>query len=261
MAITTPSFLTATRREGALILSLDSPKLTLDLANALYNSLKNATTDRSVRAVCLHGSSGVFMEGVDMTAFRGDFVDALDLTNQRMHPWNNAIRELVTMEKPIVTILEGSVVGSGLALALVSDLSFAADTATFQPCYLDHAMTPDGGVTWLLPRRVGLTRAAEILLCNSQLTAHKAEELGLVTRIYPSEDLYTQAFAILDTLAQGPTRALGGTKILLHQSFQNDLNQQLGLEHSWFGAMGRSFDMRECMRAIATGKAPRYGGS
>lgn len=253
------------RNGQALIVTFNRPDaknaLTLDLANQAFTILKNATTDRSVRAVLINGAGHNFMAGVDMSQYVGDLSTALERTNQIVAPYHSAIRELQAMDKPVLACVEGEVSGCGLSFMLACDLVMAGHSAKFNCQFIDRALTPDGACTYFLPRKVGSGRAAEILMLNREFGIDEAKQWGLVNFVVDDDALQEESMQLVMQMAEGPTKAYGGIKKLLLRSFDQDLNAHLGLEHNYYGQTVRSFDFREYLLASASSRPAKFTGT
>lgn len=253
------------RRGQALILTFNRPDhanaMTMDMASQMFTILKNVTTDRSVRAVLLRGAGGNFMDGLDMSFYTGDLDRALEHANQLVLPYHSAIRELQAMDKPVLAMVEGYVTGNGFSLMLAADLVIASRSARFNTRFAEYGLTPDGGCSYFLPRKVGLSRAIEIMTLCEEFDAAWAERLRLVNKVVEDSDLEEEALIWLDKLTNGPTKAYGAIKKMAARSFEQDLNAHLGLEHSYFGQSSRSFDFREAVKAHKEGRDPRFTGT
>ena len=112
-------------------------------------------------------------------------------------------RRLRDFPMPIVTAINGPAVGIGMSLALMGDLILAARSAYFLLSFARIGLVPDGGLTWLLPRAIGVARAREMALLAEPLPAEKALEWGLINRLLPDEQLQDEALAIAGRLADG----------------------------------------------------------
>ncbi len=253
------------RRGQALILTFNRPEqhnaLTLDMANQLFTILKNATTDPGVRAVMLCGAGNCFMDGLDMQFYAGDFGAALEHANQLVQPYHSAIRELQSMDKPVLSAVEGRITGPGMSFMLASDLVIAARSATFVCGFTENALSPNGGASYFLPRRIGASHAMEMFMMNEPIDAHYADKVHLVNRVADDDKLQEESLAWIDALAAGPTRAYGAAKKLVMRSFEQDLNAHLGLEHTYYGHTSRSFDFREAVKAFFAKRPPHYTGA
>lgn len=253
------------RRGQTLILTLNRPQnanaMTLDMATQLFTILKNTTTDRSVRAVLLRGAGDHFMDSLDMSLYRGDFNAVLERMSQVVLPYHSAIRELQVMDKPVIAVTQGHVAGAGFSLMVAADLVISAKSARFNARFSQIGLTPDGGCSYFLPRKVGMARAVEIMMLSQEFNADDAAAIGLVNKVVPDEQLMDEALKWADQLAAGPTKALGAIKQLACRAFEEDIIKHLSLEHTYLGQASRSFDFREAIMARAAGRDPKFTGT
>lgn len=253
------------KRGNVLIVTFNRPgngnALTFDMATQLFNVLKPATVDRGIRAVMLQGAGGTFMNGFEMAMFATDFNVSIERANQMIQPYHGAIRELTVMDKPVLGIASGMTAGPGMSFLLACDLVIAARSAMFNCKFASYGMTPDGGCSMMLTRRVGSARAAELLMFSEDFGAERAEQLNLINAVVDDAKLNTEALAWIDRLANGPTRVYGGMKKLIAKSFEQDINAQLSLEHTHWGASARGFDFREAIKANAAKRPAKFTGS
>jgi hypothetical protein len=123
------------------------------------------------------------------------------------------------MKKPLVVLVNGPAAGAGLSLALAGDITLAAKSAHFTGAYGALGLTPDGGMTWSLPRLVGRRRAQEIILSNRRVSAEEAAAIGLVTRVVADDALEAEGAELAANLARASTAAIGAARQLLLDSF------------------------------------------
>src|SRR5690606_4750027 len=102
---------------------------------------------------------------------------------------HEAVLTLATMNKPLVTAINGPAAGAGMSLAILGDIVIASEAAHFTAAYTGIGLTPDGGMSWLLPRIVGVRVAQAMILTNRRVAVAEAMETGLVTRAVPTADL------------------------------------------------------------------------
>ena len=131
----------------------------------------------------------------------------------------DGLLRLTELAKPVVAAVHGAVAGAGLAFVLTADLVVAARSTKFLMAYAGVGLTPDCGVSYLLPRAVGQQRALEMALMNRPLTAEEAREWGLVTEVVDDEAAVSRAEEVAAQLAAGPAFALGQAKRLLRSSW------------------------------------------
>ena len=161
---------------------------------------------------------------------------------------------------PVVCAVRGWAAGLGCQLALVADVTVAADDARFWEPFLQRGFTPDSGATWLLPRLVGVARAKELLLLGRRLTGAEAAEWGLVHRAVPETDLDATAEELVSRLASGPTVAIGLTKRALHRALEGSLSEALEAEANALELSSRSPDFKEGLAAFRESRPPDFTG-
>jgi 2-(1,2-epoxy-1,2-dihydrophenyl)acetyl-CoA isomerase len=172
-----------------------------------------------------------------------------------MHPIIYLMRRL---KKPIVASVDGACAGLGMSLVLASDLAVAADNAVFTLAYVKIGTTPDGGASFFLPRTVGMKRAMEIALLSDRLDAHTAERHGIVNRVVAPDLLAVETEALARRLADGPTQAIGRTKLLLSSALEHGLEAHLQLEGINFAACTLTDDMLEGVSAFVEKRRPKF---
>jgi 2-(1,2-epoxy-1,2-dihydrophenyl)acetyl-CoA isomerase len=254
-------------REGRIAtLTLNRPQVlnTLDFAlmEALVARIGEVAQDSEIRCVIVNGAGRHFMAGGDLRAFAsrldrpaGEFSAQFTLMVDRLHA---CIETLQRMDKPVIASVHGAVAGFGLSLMLACDLAIAGEDAYFTSAYRAIALTPDGGLTYTLPRLVGAKRAMEIVLLGDRFDARKALELGLVNRIVPSTELESATRELAQRLASGPARALGSAKRLLTASWNRTLAEQLHAEAESFGRCSAHADFAEGLQAFFEKRPARF---
>jgi 2-(1,2-epoxy-1,2-dihydrophenyl)acetyl-CoA isomerase len=252
-------------RGQALVVSFNRPDkgnaLNFDMANRIFATLKPATTSLGIRAVLLRGEGGHFMNGLDHGVFAGEYQTALAAGNQLIQPYHSSIREMHTMDKPILAAVEGRVMGPGMSFMLASDLILAARSTVFNMGFTSYALSPDGGASFYLTRKIGAAKAMELLMLSTDFTAEQAQQWGLINGIVDDDKLHDEAKSWVDNLAQGPTKAFGSVKRLVNKAFEQDIITHLGLEHTYWGATTRSFDFRAAIKANFDPKNTKFSGA
>lgn len=190
----------------------------LDTATALGGAVDAAAADDAVRVVLLTGAGKRFCAGGDVASF----VAADDQSAYLLElagVLDGVLQRLSAMPKPVVVGVQGAVAGAGLAVMLSGDLVVAGSSTKLVTAYAGIGLTPDCGLSWLLPRAVGQQRAAEMLLAGRVLTAEEAVGWGLVTRSVDDGEVLPEAEALAARLAAGPAYALGQAKRLVRESW------------------------------------------
>ena len=248
------------RQDGVLVLTLNRPEklnaITGELLDALYAALKEGEEDREVRALLLTGAGRAFSAGQDLT----EFGDRKPDYEAHLRRYNRVVEALSGLEKPLVVAVNGVAAGAGMSLALWGDLRLAAVGASLTTAFVRIGLVPDSGLSFLLPRLVGLAKAQELLLLSPRLSAEEALALGLVHRVVPAEKLMEEALSLAKELAQGPTRAYALTKKLLLETYRLSLTEALALEAVLQGQAGQTQDHEEGVRAFREKRPPRFQG-
>lgn len=225
--------------------------ITMELAVALRQAAERAAGDPEVRAVLLAGAGQRFCAGGDL----GSFASADDPSGH-LHAVateaDAAVRALETLEKPVVAAVHGAVAGAGLALMLAADVVVAQTETKFVFAYPGVGLTPDCGVSWLLPRAIGQQRALDFALRNRPVSAETACGWGMVTEV--AEDAAATAGALAEQLAAGPAYALGQARRLLRAGWSTERAASGADEAATIaGALGGE----EGQRLVAQFLAPR----
>jgi 2-(1,2-epoxy-1,2-dihydrophenyl)acetyl-CoA isomerase len=122
-------------------------------------------------------------------------------------------------------------------------------------------LVPDGGSSLFVPSRVGFARAAELAMLGERLDATSARDWGLINRVWPDAEFATQADALLDRLASGPTRSYAGTKRQLNRWLYEQMDAQLEFEAGIQRELATSGDFAEGLAGFLDKRPPRFGGA
>ena len=249
--------------DGVATLTLDRPDalnaLTVPLKEALLAAFREIAADEAVRAVVLTGAGRAFCAGQDLRERLEP--DALPLADEIRRRYNPLVRAMRELPKPIVGAINGVAAGAGASLAFACDIRIAAEDASFLLAFGRVGLIPDTGATWLLPRLVGWSKAAELALTTEPLSAADAERLGLVARVVPLGELASAAHELAARLATGAPGALALTKRALEVAWTASLEEQLELEAQLQGEAGRTADHAEGIAAFIARRQPRFNGS
>jgi len=247
---------------GVSTITLNRPAalnaLTVPMKQALLAGLQAVAGRAATRSVILTGAGRAFCAGQDLRERLEP--DAAPLGVEVRDRYNPIIRAMTGLEKPIVAAINGVAAGAGASLAMAADLRIAADTASFALAFGRVGLVPDSGATWLLPRLVGVTQAAELALLNEPVSAPDALRLGLVGRVVPAAQLPAAARDLAERLAAGAPRAIALTKRALAAAWVGDLDAALELEATLQDEAGRTRDHAEGMAAFLEKRPPRFTG-
>lgn len=229
-------------------------------AEAFFAAIDRLNSDSTVRVVAIAGAGRAFCAGGDLAAFHADPASAPRTARRLIDPLHGALMVMAKMRPPIIAVVHGAAAGAGLSLMLACDVAIAADDTKFGTAYARVAASPDVGMTWALPRVVGLRKAMELALLADTIDAAEALRLGLVNRVVPRANLQDEAEALIQRLAQGPTAAYGRIKTLLREASSRTLGEQLAAEAQAFAAGAGTEDFIEGLNAFFSKRAATFGG-
>ncbi len=184
------------------------------MAQEIESVLADFEKDEEVRAIVITGAGRAFCAGGDINFMKQDWPVSELVT--RMDRVAGFIKEMLELPKPIIASVNGPAVGGGCNIALAADLILASEKATFSQAFARIGLIPDCGGVYLLPRRVGMTKAKELIFSARTIDAHEAERIGMVNRVVTSEILEEETRKMAEEMANGPTMALGIAKRLLN---------------------------------------------
>ncbi len=231
------------------------------LARELAEVARDVADDPAVRCVVLTGAGRLFCAGGDVGGMADAGDDAPQFLRDLAGTLHGAIVTLAEMAKPLVVLVNGPAAGAGLSLAILGDVVIAARSAHFTGAYTGIGLTPDGGMSWLLPRVVGLRRAQSMILTNQRVTAEDAERLGLVTQVVDDADLAFEGKRIVDRLVAAPTAAISAARGLLMAGATSTLRDHLDREAATIAVAGGHAEAREGVAAFLARRKPDFEGA
>jgi enoyl-CoA hydratase/carnithine racemase len=246
--------------DGVLTLTLNRPErknaVDTGLWHSLGEALLGAASSREVRVVVVTGAGGDFCAGADLADPSAGHEHQL----VRMRMIHDVAMALHRLPQPSIAKVDGVAVGAGCNLALGCDLVVASDRARFSEIFSRRGLSVDFGGSWLLPRRVGLHRAKELVLFGEIIGAAEAERIGLVNRVVPAGELDGFVAEWAARLAAGPPLALRLSKALLDDSYESSLATALDREGAAQAVNLASEDGQEAISAFLERREPRFNG-
>jgi enoyl-CoA hydratase/carnithine racemase len=236
--------------------------LTLDIYAQLRDLFADLREDEQVKAVILTGAGRAFCSGGDVYEIIGDVLERdmrehLEFCRMTGH----LVRNMRLLPKPIIAAVNGLAAGAGAVMALACDLRVVAEGAKFAFLFTRVGLTgADMGAAYLLPRVVGQGRALELLLLGDDVDAPTAERFGLANCVVPAEQVLPTARALAERLVNGPTYALGLTKLMVNNEWTMDLGNALESEAQAQALMMMGADHRAFFEAFREKRTPVFKG-
>ncbi|MGD0641609.1 MAG: enoyl-CoA hydratase-related protein [Roseiarcus sp.] len=232
-----------------------------DEAIAALDRVTLECADRQdVRAVLISARGPRFSVGGNVREFVADRQDLSTYIRRVNLILNGCLARLHRMEAPSVVAVQGVAAGGAVSILSGCDIVVAAESARFVAAYASIGYCPDIGGTINLARRIGLARARRFHLLHEQLDAATAERIGLVDQVVPQAQVLAAAEAIAQRWAQGPTRAYGAIRRLMHGVHCTPMETQLELETQELAQLTRTDDAWEALNAFLAKRKPAYRG-
>lgn len=263
------SFLSLERTGKVVTVTIERP----DVMNALGEDGDGAAfeaacaeiaADRSIGCAILTGRGRAFSAGGNIKAMAdraGAFSGAPHAIRDRYRGNIHRIaRALYALETPVVAAVNGAAIGLGCDVACMADIRIAADSAKFGVTFLKLGLIPGDGGSWLLPRVIGQSRAAELLFTGDIIDAKTAAEWGLVSRVVPADKLMDEAMALATKIAQQPPQALRLAKTLMRQGQTTTYDTLLELSAAAQALMHHTRDHHEGVAALIEKRPPSFSG-
>ncbi len=251
------------RRGAVLEILLNRPQVRNALGREQFRALRaafeQAAEDPEVRAVSISGAGSVFCAGGDLKSiFVSKTPGAIrQVLNRSIRP---LLRAMQDCDKPIVVVLNGSVAGAGIGIALAADMIVASEAAEFVPAFGRIGAMPDSAALYFLVQNIGLLRTKEIVMRNRTLSAREAQSLGLYNIVVAPDRLVEEARTIVDELASGPTVAHALMKKALRDAVRLPFDAFMDIESLSMAFLITTQDKAEGLLAFKEKRAPKFTG-
>jgi len=236
-----------------------------DLIDGLIDALEKANRDKNVGCVILTGAGKSFSSGGNLQEIK-NMTTKDNMSQSQLEEWYRfGIQKIpLTMnaiDVPIVAAVNGHAIGAGNDLCTMCDIRIAGEDAKFSESFLRIGIIPGDGGSWFLPKIIGLSRAAEMILTCDVLDAKKALNWGLVSQVVKNEELIIQAKEIANKIASQPPEASRRAKRLLRMSQNVPLDKALEMAASQQSILQMMDDHREAIDALIEKRKPKYTNS
>jgi enoyl-CoA hydratase/carnithine racemase len=228
---------------------------------ALSERLVEANADRDVRVIVLTGAGRGFCAGLDL----GDASSGAGIGGGGAMPATLDLRTapptvLHSLDKPVIAALNGGAAGYGMDLALGCDIRIAARRAKLAAAFTKRGVLPESGGTWLLPRLVGWSKAAEIIFTGRTLDSQQCLELGLVSQVVEDDALPGAARALANEIAANAPLAVQGAKRMMRMALSEPFDDHVHHVYLQLLPLFQSADFKEGVRSFLEKRDPKFQG-
>ena len=236
--------------QGIATLTLNRPEarnaISDDMRTLLIEHLERIAADNEIKALILTGMQARMSAPAGSVAFNGW------KRQQRVH---HAVSLLHNLPKPTLAAVNGAATGLGCDMALSCDFIIASEQASFAMSYIARGLIPDGGGLYFLPRRVGLSRAKELIFSGRTVSPSEAERIHMIDRVVPHDDLLPAAQDWALQLSAGSATALGLSKSILNNTFELTQGQISAMGSQAQGICYTSSEHQESVAAFLARKS------
>ena len=262
------SFLLFERDGPVVTLTMNEPErrnpLTGNTAVADFlQAIDRIHDDPSVRCVILTGNGPSFCAGGDLREMQRqqrDDVGEMAIRQEYRRGIQRLPLALFNLEVPVIAAVNGHAIGAGLDLACMCDIRIASERARFAESFVRLGIIPGDGGAWLLPRVVGMARAAELAFTGDTIDAQQALAWNLVSRVVPHEELMASARELAGRITANPGHALRLTKRLMREALHARLDTVLEMSAVFQAVSHKTADHREAVAAFLEKRPPRFDG-
>ncbi|WP_042883203.1 crotonase/enoyl-CoA hydratase family protein [Cupriavidus necator] len=217
--------------------------------------------DQSVRCVILTGNGPSFCAGGNIQEMKRQSspeVSEMAIRQDYRRGIQRLTLALFNLEVPVIAAVNGHAIGAGLDLACMCDIRVASEKAKFAESFIKLGIIPGDGGAWLLPRIVGMSRAAELAFTGDMLDARQALEWNLVSRVVPHEELLAAARELAARITQHASHGVRLTKRLMREAIHGRLDSVLELSAVFQAVCHKTEDHREAVDAFLEKRAPKF---
>lgn len=244
--------------EGIATITLNRPERLNTISGPMLNQLTQllikANEDPDVRVVVLTGTGRAFCAGLDLVdATQGSGIGSESQASNisvNLDLRNTPPTVLFAMDKPTICALNGAAAGYGMDTAMGCDIRMMAESAKLAAAFVKRGVVPESGGTWILPRLIGWSKAAELIFTGRTLSAKESLEMGLATHVVPDAELQTKARELAAEIAANAPLAVQSAKRLMRMGMNETFNDHVHHVYLQFLQLIRTQDFREGMTSF-----------
>ena len=261
-----PDFLIYEQDGPVVTLTMNQPEQRNPLSGnsaveEFLSAIERIHDDRQVRCVIITGNGPSFSAGGDIREMKRQ--SSPEVSETEIRQWyrrgiQRLTLNLFDLEVPVIAAVNGHAIGAGLDLACMCDIRIASEKAKFSEAFIKLGIVPGDGGAWLLPRIVGMSRAAELALTGDMIDAQQALAWNLVSRVVPDDELLPAARELAGRITQHAPHAVRMTKRLLREGLHSRLDALLELSAVFQAVSHKTADHSEAVNAFLEKRAPRF---
>lgn len=245
---------------GMGLITLNRPDtmnaISMELGAEILDALEQARDDPEVKLIVLTGTGRAFCGGANPRVLHAARSQGQDFQMR----WGRLHRTLRDLPKPVIAAVNGAAVGGGLELAALCDIRVASEKARFGGGFIRMGSAPAAGLSYFLPRLVGMASALEIMWTGRLFDAQEALKMGLVSHVVPHEELMTRVWELIMPIVKGPSVAIGLTKTLAYKCVEADMESALVEHKKAAEIVSKTEDAKEGPRAWVEKREPLFKG-
>jgi enoyl-CoA hydratase/carnithine racemase len=250
-------------------LTLNQPDLRnsiseIEVVEEFIDALEQAATLKDLRCLIITGAGSAFSSGGNikhMLNKEGMFAgEANDIRENYGKIIQRIPLALYKIDIPTIAAVNGPAVGAGCDLAMYCDMRIASTKATFAESFIKVGIIPGDGGAWILPKIAGFGRAAEMAFTGEAISAHQANEWGMLNKLVEPEELMNESYALAQRIAKNPPQALRATKQLMRAATSMPLDSLLQMSAGIQANLHQTEDHIEAVTALIEKREPTYKG-
>ena len=252
-------FVKLERQGHVALITIDRPEalnaLNSQVLTDLDQVLDQVEADEEIYVAVLTGAGRSFVAGADIAEMK-DFTSS-DGKRFGVHG-GNVFLKLENLSKPVIAAVNGFALGGGCELSMACDIRLASEKAKFGQPEVGLGITPGFGGTQRLPRIVGVSKAMELILTAKVIKADEAKAIGLVSEVYPPEELLPKAMELAEAICANAQIAVRESKRCIRMGLQADIHTGCAFEAEAFGVTCGTADKDEGMGAFLEKRAEKH---
>lgn len=258
--------LTYTKIGQVGLITLNRPEVLNALRRETFDDLaavlQEAKSDKNLRCLVITGNGQAFSAGQDLTELSSLAQQEIDYyaIRENVQQMQELTKTMLDMPKPVIAAVNGYAIGAGAELAIACDIRYASEKASFEFSEVKVGLFETNGVTWLLPRLIGLGRAKELMLTGRRIDVNEAAQIGLVATISSPDKLLHDALARAEEIAKGAPVPIRFVKSTLNKSGEVGIDEALVHETDAVMTCFYTEDVKEGALAFIEKREPQFKG-